>query len=345
MSEERYTHMQHNIRKHFKLSMEEYAVLDAIYCLSRSQACDAEPKYFVELFDISLRTYFNIRKNLLEKELIIKGTKNNRTGLISNKIWDDAMAGHVAPWVDPSAEKKPAPLPETPPAPKEKPENTESAEIALCENCLKTVQNLHSKEIKSAEIAPMLCKNCTELLQNLHSTTAKFALHNTDINIVINSDINNNKDLEPVRLSAFNEIDKLFQAGSEKLTGQVYYRDAKESKQIKLLEPRYIKDPELFVELAKKYYHMISKLEDSFWHGQPFTPSMFNSLYNRIQSFQLPEASRKREEQKRKSDEDILTANYGHFNRGELEFLLNNKTINKEQFDLIMKNKPLEVSA
>ena len=352
MERERYTHMQHNIRKHFKLSMEEYAVLDAIYCLSRSQACDAHPPYFVELFDISRRTYFNILKSLTEKNLIEKV----KHGVKTTQVWDDAMAGRVAPWVDPS-EKKPeksveTPIVEAPETPSEpvkdndkSAENCNNAEFALCENCLKIVQILHSEEIESAEFALKLCKICTEAVQKLHSTGAKFALHNIDINTVINNDNNNIKDLEPARLSAFNEIDKLFRVGSEKLTGQIYYKDGKEAKQIKLLEPRYTDNPEAFVNLTRKYYYMISKVEDSFWHGQPFTPSAFNSLYNRIQSYQLPEGSRKREEQKQKSDSDILMQNYGNFNRGELEFLLANKTINKEQFEIIIKSKPLEVSA
>jgi len=333
--------MQHNIRKHFKLSMEEYAVLDAIYCLSRSQACDAKADYFIELFDVSKRTYFNIRKSLTEKNLIEKV----KHGVKTTQIWDDAMAGRVAPWVDPSA-KKEAPIVENPPAEETKtPEIVENAEFALCENCLKIVQNMHSDGIGSAEIALCLCRICTEGVQNLHSNSAEFAHHNNDINIDINNDNNNIKDLEPVGSSAFAEIHKIFLAGSEALTGKPYYKDGKEAKQIKLLEPRYLEDPEAFIKLTRKYYFMISKLEDSFWHGQPFIPSTFNSFYNRIQSFQLPEASRKREEQKHKTETEILLENYGKLNRGELQFLLGKKTISKDQFELIMQSKPLEVSA
>lgn len=153
------------------------------------------------------------------------------------------------------------------------------------------------------------------------------------------------KDIEPVGSSAFNEIDKIFITGSTELNGQQYYRNAKEAKHIKLLESRYKQNPEEFIFLTRKYYYMISKIEDSFWHGQPFTPSAFNAHYNRVQSYQLPEASRKREEQKNKSEADILLSNYGHFNRNELQFLMNNKTISKEQFEIIMKYKPLEVTA
>lgn len=83
--------MQHNIRKHFKLSMEEYAVLDAICCLSNTKPCDKNADYFVDLFDISRRTYFNIKKSLSDKNLIV--TVEN--GIKTTSLWNEAVQKKV----------------------------------------------------------------------------------------------------------------------------------------------------------------------------------------------------------------------------------------------------------
>lgn len=328
MSTERYTHMQHNIRKHFGLTMEEYAVLDAIYCLSRNQACDAKSEYFIELFDLKRRTYFDIKKSLSDKKLIekVKG------GVKTSKIWDDAMAGRVAPWVDPSIEHAPVEEPAQP-EPEKNPENSKSAEIALCEKCLKAVQNLHSKEIKSAEIAPLLCKNCTLTVRNLHSDSAKIALHNTDINIVINTEINNTP--VPVGPDAFEAIKDLFVQGSEKKTGQAYYHNAKEASHIKMLSKRYLNNPDKFINHTRLFYWLTTKSGNEFWMKKPFTPSVFNSLYEHIVNYKPSDDQVKRDQLKNKTDDELMIEKYGKCNLDELKYLHRNNVIGKDDFDML----------
>lgn len=332
---ERYTHMQHNIRKHFKLSMEEYAVLDAIYCLSRNQSCDAKADYFIELFDLKRRTYFDIKKSLADKQLIQK----SKNGVKTTKVWDDAMAGRVAPWVDPSAEdsSKQEPTPPEAPDNKENLEKTNSAEIALCENCLKTVQNLHSKEINSAEIAPQLCKNCTQLMQNLHSGCAKIALHNTDINIVINNEINTIP--VPAGTEPFKEILVIFKKGFETITGEPWVIDDKQANHIKLLEKRYLQNPEKFVNYTRLFFWLITKSNNLYWTKFSFLPSIFNSLWNSIVSYKPSEDQIKREWQKNKTDEELIIENYGNCTDEELDYLLRHTVICKTDYDLLKGRK------
>jgi len=150
--------------------------------------------------------------------------------------------------------------------------------------------------------------------------------------------------IEPVGSSPFHEIDKLFQAGSEKLTGQPYYKDGKESKQIKLLESRYIKDPAAFIDLARKYYNMITKLDDDFWNTQSFTPSAFNSHYNRILCFQLPGTVRRQEEQKNRSEWDELMDRYGEYDEAALKYFLRCTQISQKEYDYIINHR-MEVPA
>lgn len=325
---ERYTVIQHNIRKHFKLSADAYSVLDAIYTLSRSQACNAKVKYFVDLFDISERTYYNIMKSLKEKGLVekVKG------GVRTTKLWDDAMAGRVAPWTDPSA--KTEPKPKTPAENDINTEKSDAAQFAVCKNCAEKLQKMQFDLTDTAKIAVHLCKNCSEILQKLQSDTAKIAVHNTDIN-----NDTDNKDLEPVGSAPFHAIDKIFKTGSEKLSGKSYYKDAKESKQIKLLESRYIQDPEFFIKNARKYFFMVSEFDDEFWRTQPFTPSAFNSFYNRIMCFKLPKETIKQEQQKHRSEWDELMERYGGYEDEKLKYLLRSGSINEKEYDYIREHQ------
>jgi hypothetical protein len=150
--------------------------------------------------------------------------------------------------------------------------------------------------------------------------------------------------IEPVGSSAHSEIDKIFQAGSKALTGQIYYKDGKEARQIKLLEPRYNENPEAFKKLAQKYYYMISKLDDDFWNTQPFTPSAFNSHYNRILCFQLPATVRKQEEQKLRTEWDELMDHYGKYDDAALKYFLRCKQLSQKEYDYIIEHR-MEVSA
>ena len=336
MSKERYTFMQHDIRKHFKLSMEEYAVLDAIYCLSRNQPCNAKAEYFVKLFDICERSYYNIRKTLLDKGLTIK-TGN---GVKTTAIWDDAMAGRVAQWPD-SPENGDSVINKN----SNNEEKTPSIEAEKRKNPL---QNLQSNSTKNANCE--ICKvnsendfkNCSEPLRNLQLVTENFAVHNNEINNEININNTSNKDLE---LSAFAAIDKIFRIGSEKLTGQVYYRDGKEAKHIKLLEARYKNNPDEFRQLAFKFYCMISEVEDDFFNKQPFTPSAFNSLYNRIRSYQLPTQTRKQHEQTKRSEWDELLDRYGVCDDRELNYFLRCNQLSQEEVDYIKKHRIKKVGS
>jgi hypothetical protein len=165
--------------------------------------------------------------------------------------------------------------------------------------------------------------------------------HTKEINI--KKDIKE-RELEPVGSSAFNEIDKIFQAGSEALTGQPYYKDGKEAKQIKLLESRYTQNPEAFIAAVKKYYSMITKLEDDFWNSQAFTPSAFNCHYNRILCFQAPAGLRKQEEQKQRSEWDELMERYGKYDDKALNYFLRCSQISRKEYEYIIEHRQ-EVSA
>lgn len=165
--------------------------------------------------------------------------------------------------------------------------------------------------------------------------------HTKEINI---KKVFKETNIEPVGSSAHTEIDKIFQAGSKALTGQIYYKDGKEAKQIKLLEPRYNENPEAFINLAKKYYNMISKLDDDFWNTQPFTPSAFNSHYNRVLCFQLPATVRKQEEQKIRSEWDELMDHYGKCDDAALKYFLRCKQLSQKEYDYIIEHR-MEVSA
>jgi hypothetical protein len=156
-----------------------------------------------------------------------------------------------------------------------------------------------------------------------------------------------NKDVkdvkEPKDTTAYHEIDALFKAGSEKLTGIPYYRDGKEAKNIKLLEPRYLQDSEKFKDLARKYYNMI-KFGGDFWAGQSFTPSMFNSHYNRVAAFKPPEKVIKQiqvQEVLSEPYEAKLLRKYGHYEEADLRYLVEHKVILREDADYIRAQRVL----
>jgi len=149
---------------------------------------------------------------------------------------------------------------------------------------------------------------------------------------------------EPKGTASYHAIDEIFTAGSSKLTGDPYYRDAKEARQIKLLEKRFEQNPERFKKLTLKFYYMISRLDDEFWNAQPFTPSAFNSLYNRITSYQLSSDAREREGRKQVSDEDRLFEKYKDCDNPQLEYLVKMNVITREDSDYIKSRKPLEVA-
>jgi hypothetical protein len=89
---------------------------------------------------------------------------------------------------------------------------------------------------------------------------------------------------------------------------------------------------------------MITKLEDDFWNQQAFTPSAFNSHYNRILCFQAPVKMQKQEAQKHRTAEDVIWDNYGGYDVDKLKYLLRGGTISQADFDYILKRQT-EVSA
>jgi hypothetical protein len=86
---------------------------------------------------------------------------------------------------------------------------------------------------------------------------------------------------ENTEKTTFQKIHEIFRDGSIILPSGEYYRDGKESKHIKLLEARYDKNPQEFERTARQFFDLV-KSNDKFWSEQPFSPSAFNSLYNRI---------------------------------------------------------------
>lgn len=143
----------------------------------------------------------------------------------------------------------------------------------------------------------------------------------------------------------FNAIDAIFKAGSEKHTGQPYYKDAKESRQIKLLEARYTHDPERFLMLTRRFYWMITKLQDEFWNTQPFTPSAFNSLYNRIASYQPSADIQKREERGSQTDDEWFLEKYGNCTKQQLDYFYRAKMINKADYEMLVKRLLVEAAS
>jgi hypothetical protein len=146
--------------------------------------------------------------------------------------------------------------------------------------------------------------------------------------------------------ASYHAIDRIFTEGSQAMTGEPYYRDAKEARQIKLLEKRYNNNPEGFIKLARKFYYMITKLDDPFWSAQPFTPSAFNSLYNRVLSFQLSSDAKERavREQENISDEERIFEKYKSCSDSDLDYLIKTGVLIREDADYI-KSRHLEATA
>jgi len=153
------------------------------------------------------------------------------------------------------------------------------------------------------------------------------------------------KNIEPAGSSAGFKIINIFKIGCEELTGVPYYHNGKEAAHVKQLERRYEENPELFINLTRRYYWMISKSQDKFWMGKHFTPSAFNSFYNQILCYTMPQGLRKQEEQKKRTEWDVLIDQYGKYNDEKLKYLLEGGTITQRDFEYILEHRTLEVSA
>ena len=186
----------------------------------------------------------------------------------------------------------------------------------------------------------------------------------TDNNCIVadnNSIVENNKPLKQIKTdintietqiseaskkadaSSFNEIAKLFSSGSEQISGVPYYHNGREAKNVKQLEARYRNDQQGFIDLAKKYYAMIAHSGDDFWTQQPFTPSAFNSHYNRIVAYQPPnkviQLAQIRSE-KYDYNESMLER-YGTYSDDDLNYLRKHDVINDEALEYIKKNRTM----
>lgn len=82
-----YTTIDHTVRKEFGLTLNEYAICDSIYYLSRGGVCTASKEYLGEFIGIKRRAVHAILKKLQEKNLIekVKG------GIRTTTLWDHAV--------------------------------------------------------------------------------------------------------------------------------------------------------------------------------------------------------------------------------------------------------------
>lgn len=77
------TKVYHQIRKKFNLSINDYCVVDLIYSYSVQTDsnfpnwCYKDIIFFVKSLGISRATVYNIIKNLIDKELVIRDTENS----------------------------------------------------------------------------------------------------------------------------------------------------------------------------------------------------------------------------------------------------------------------------
>lgn len=79
-----YTIIQHEVRKHFNLTMNEYAVADSIYTLSRRGYCNCGQEYLAQFLDLSKRTVITIMQKLEKVKLIERKGWLSRT----TEKWD-----------------------------------------------------------------------------------------------------------------------------------------------------------------------------------------------------------------------------------------------------------------
>lgn len=95
--------------------------------------------------------------------------------------------------------------------------------------------------------------------------------------------------LAEIRKQAKKSIREIFVSGSSVLNsdGKPYRHDGKQAKHIDSLVNIYLLDPVDFENTARKFWKMIREDGGSFWGSQPFSPSAFNSLYDRIKAFKF----------------------------------------------------------
>jgi hypothetical protein len=83
-----FTTIDHEIRRKFNITLNEYAVCDSIYYLSRYEPCNASKEYIGEFIGISRQTVQKIINNLIYKKLIIKVKFGH---LMTSEIWENEI--------------------------------------------------------------------------------------------------------------------------------------------------------------------------------------------------------------------------------------------------------------
>ncbi len=86
----KWTTIDHEVRELFNLSLNEYALADSVYYLSRGGWCDASREYLGNFFGVSKRSAISIIKNLESRELLERNAKDK---LRTTEKWNNAIEG------------------------------------------------------------------------------------------------------------------------------------------------------------------------------------------------------------------------------------------------------------
>lgn len=141
--------------------------------------------------------------------------------------------------------------------------------------------------------------------------------------------------LEPADSDITHEIISLIQEGSKQLTGKPYYHDGKEAGHVALLKQRYMKDRDLFIKLLQRFHYLKKNPPNNYWADVAFTPSIFNSNWNKLLHLKLPASVVAQEEQKHRSEWDELMDRYGGYEDEKLKYLLRSGSINQKEYEYI----------
>ena len=82
-----HTTIHHGVRRQFDLTLNEYAICDSIYYLSRSYPCTASKEYLGDFIGVSRQSVQKILNKLIGKKLLSKTKKC----LITTELWNNAI--------------------------------------------------------------------------------------------------------------------------------------------------------------------------------------------------------------------------------------------------------------
>lgn len=89
-----YTTILFDVKKDLGLSLREYIFLDAVYHLQvKTGWCYAKSEYFQELLEIGEREVRNVKRQLVEKGLLVMSEKYNSAEVKTSEKWNDIMSG------------------------------------------------------------------------------------------------------------------------------------------------------------------------------------------------------------------------------------------------------------